>query len=192
MNPARTANQQAADLARAALEKEQGLLFEAWRALFSENAVEGDEEVAHVEQPGNGVIGIVRVGMRMIDSELHALYSGVAARMAVVAPSGAGQPLTASGARSHGERLRFDATDVDIAVRWTAKWMEVEWLVEPASPDTLILFLEDPSGAGPLSAIALDASGGRCAKKRLTQEQLGFDPTSRPWRIRVGSAHDAG
>lgn len=194
MSDTKSANEKAAALAREAFEKEKALLREGWRVCSLEEARAGEDGPAlgDVEQPGGGVGHLVRLVGRRIDHELQALYSKGTAGMAVVAAPGAGQALTASGARSHGERLRLGAVDVDIALKWTAKWMEVEWLVEPPSPDPLILFFEDPAGAGPLTAVALDASAGRSFKKRLSREQLGFDPTSCPWQIRVGSAHEAG
>jgi hypothetical protein len=106
--------------------------------------------------------------------------------LAVVAIPGAGVPVTATSPQVLERELTVGGgIDVDIHIQWTPAGISVTYRVDPPQPGALVLLLEDPATATPLASLAVPADVDGNKECSVATAELGFDPTSRPWHLRV-------
>ena len=106
--------------------------------------------------------------------------------LAVVAVPGAGLPVTAASPQTLERELTIGGgIDVDIHIEWTPAGISVTYRVEPPQPGVLVLLLEDPATSTPLASVAVPADVDDSKDCSVGTAELGFDPTSRPWHLRV-------
>jgi hypothetical protein len=156
----------------------------AWAALKAALAP------ARVRVPARGrgrVSAFVRsyCGQRFEVPDLGALREFVK-NLAVVSVPGAGVPVTATSPQVLERELTVGGgIDVDIHIQWTPAGISVTYRVDPPQPGALVLLLEDLATATPLASLAVPADVDGNKECSVATAELGFDPTSRPWHLRV-------
>jgi hypothetical protein len=106
--------------------------------------------------------------------------------LAVVPVPGAGVPVTAASPQMLEREMTIGGgIDVDIHVQWTPAGISLTYRVEPPQPGALVLLLEDPENNAPLASVAMPSDVDGRKECSVTTAELGFDPTARPWHLRV-------
>jgi len=106
--------------------------------------------------------------------------------LAVVPVPGAGVPVTAASPQMLEREMTIGGgIDVDIHVQWTPAGISLTYRVEPPQPGALVLLLEDPENNAPLASVAMPSDVDGKKECSVTTAELGFDPTARPWHLRV-------
>ena len=118
---------------------------------------------------------------------LREAYKNLCDEFVAVEIVGAGVALTSSASRSYSDRIRLsDAVDVDIELEWSDESLTLRCGAGPEHEGIMIFFFENPVSRLPRASLEIST---RDLVEELaitvTREELGFDPTTDGWQLRL-------
>jgi hypothetical protein len=127
----------------------------------------------------------VRSSRQLASQAAKHLYDAVMRAFTPLEVAGAGAPITGTGHKRVRHEFTFHGSiQVDLELRWSRSEMRIHLSVDPPGGIFLLAF-EDPVSGVPVAVVALESIQTEL-QTTIPSAELGFVPTERPWRIRLG------